>query len=26
MDQKGYEATLAAIEMANLLQAIDDDE
>jgi 6,7-dimethyl-8-ribityllumazine synthase len=26
MDQKGFEATLAAIEMANLLQAIDDDE
>ena len=26
MDQKGLEATLAAIEMANLLQAIDDDE
>ena len=26
MDQKGYEATLAAIEMANLLRAIDDDE
>jgi 6,7-dimethyl-8-ribityllumazine synthase len=26
MDQKGYEATLAAIEMANLLQAIDDHE
>jgi 6,7-dimethyl-8-ribityllumazine synthase len=26
MDEKGYEATLAAIEMANLLQAIDDDE
>ena len=24
MDQKGYEATQAAIEMANLLQAIDD--
>jgi 6,7-dimethyl-8-ribityllumazine synthase len=26
MDEKGYEATLAAIETANLLQAIDDDE
>ena len=26
MDQKGYEATQAAIEMANLLQAIDDDD
>ena len=26
MDQKGYEATQAAIEMANLMQAIDDDE
>ena len=26
MDQKGYEATLAAIEMANLLRAIDDDD
>ena len=26
MDQKGFEATLAAIEMANLLQAIGDDE
>ena len=26
MGQKGYEATLAAIEMANLLRAIDDDE
>jgi 6,7-dimethyl-8-ribityllumazine synthase len=26
MDQKGYEATLAAIEMANLLQAVDGDE
>src|SRR5690349_9781531 len=26
MDQKGYEATLAAIEMANLLRAIDDYE
>jgi 6,7-dimethyl-8-ribityllumazine synthase len=26
MDQKGYEATLAAIEMANLFRAIDDDE
>ena len=26
MDQKGHEATLAAIEMANLLRAIDDDE
>ena len=24
MDQKGYEAVLAALEMANLLQAIDD--
>ena len=26
MDQKGYEATMAAIELANLLQAIDDHE
>lgn len=26
MEQKGYEATLAAIEMANLLRAIDDVE
>ena len=26
MDQKGYEATLAAIEMANLLRAVDGDE
>ena len=26
MGQKGYEATLAAIEMANLLRAIADDE
>ncbi len=26
MDQKGYEAAQAAIEMANLLQAIDDDD
>ena len=26
MDQKGYEATLAALEMANLLRAIDDDQ
>jgi 6,7-dimethyl-8-ribityllumazine synthase len=26
MDQKGYEATQAAVEMANLLQAIDDDD
>ncbi|MCC6197238.1 MAG: 6,7-dimethyl-8-ribityllumazine synthase [Burkholderiales bacterium] len=25
MDQKGYEATQAAIEMANLMRAIDDD-
>lgn len=26
MDRKGYEAAQAAIEMANLLQAIDDDD
>jgi 6,7-dimethyl-8-ribityllumazine synthase len=26
MEQKGYEATQAAIEMANLMRAIDDDE
>jgi len=26
MDQKGFEAAQAAIEMANLLQAIDDDD
>ena len=26
MEQKGYEATLAAIEMANAFRAIDDDE
>lgn len=26
MDQKGYEAAQAALEMANLLQAIDDDD
>jgi len=26
MDQKGFEATQAAIEMANLLRAIDDDD
>ena len=26
MDQKGFEAAQAAIEMANLLRAIDDDE
>jgi 6,7-dimethyl-8-ribityllumazine synthase len=26
MEQKGYEATQAAIEMANLIRAIDDDE
>ena len=26
MDQKGYEAAQAALEMANLLRAIDDDD
>jgi len=25
MDQKGYEATQAAIELANLIRVIDDD-